>query len=61
MWQGEVRCAKVLQGMARGGKVFEHYLDFIRTFKQSKKQAENGLQLRSGYHGLSWTVMDDLH
>ena len=28
---------------------------------QKEKQAENGLQLRSGYHGLSWTVMDDSH
>ena len=30
-------------------------------FEIELKQAENGLQLRSGCHGLSWTVMDDFH
>ena len=32
----------------------------LKSFLQ--KQAENGLQSRSGYHGLSWmTFMDDCH
>ena len=27
----------------------------------AEKGAKNGLQLQSGCHGLSWTVMDYLH
>ena len=28
---------------------------------EMKKQAKNGLQSRSGCHGLSWPVKDDFH
>ena len=38
------------------------YLMYVHIHIHGQKQVENGLQLRSGCHGLSWmTFMDDFY